>query len=82
MGLMSADQEKAFELQRKEFDAMGYLAQAWRALEMTAIVEDDYPLVRGRYESAVNTFIRARDANTEHAEKRSKNAEIGGEKVG
>lgn len=67
MSLLSPEQEKAFVLQGKEFDAMAGLADAWRALTLTAVVEDDYPLMRGRYERASQVYADARAANHAYA---------------
>jgi hypothetical protein len=49
--------------QSDEFDAMSKLADAWRAITMTPIVDDDYPEVRHRYEGALRDFLRACKAN-------------------
>lgn len=45
--------------QNVEFDAMAYLAKAYQALRVTAVVDDDYPMVRDRYEGAVYRFLQA-----------------------
>lgn len=50
-------------LQSAEFDAMEKLADAWRSLTMTAIVDDDYPRVRHQYEGALTAFLTACKAN-------------------
>lgn len=49
--------------QRAEFDACARLATQWRRLEMTAIVDDDYPSVRADYESALAAFMLACQEN-------------------
>ena len=46
------------ETQRLEFEAMAELAKQWRRIQMTPIVDDDYPEVRHGYESALNEFLR------------------------
>lgn len=45
--------------QRAEFDAMAHLAAEWRRLNMTPIVDDDYPEIRHAYESELAVFIEA-----------------------
>lgn len=45
--------------QRAEFDAVSALAEQWRRLSLTPIVDDDYPEVRHYYESAMRTLIDA-----------------------
>lgn len=49
--------------QNTEFAAMENLARAWKSIQQTAIVDDDYPAVRHVYERAVNTFLVACKAN-------------------
>ena len=51
------------ELQNKEFDALTALAENWAVLRQVAVVDDDYPLYRNRYERALTTFIDALRAN-------------------
>lgn len=51
------------ELQCAEFDAMDVLAKAYGSLQLTPIVDDDYPAVRHRYEGALRTFLSACKAN-------------------
>jgi hypothetical protein len=51
--------KKAFDLQNKEFDAIDRLSKAWIALSKVAVVEDDYPRYRDKYEGALNAFIKA-----------------------
>ena len=46
-------------LQNKEFDALDKLAKQWRRLQMTPVVDDDYPEVRHDYEGALSTFLTA-----------------------
>jgi hypothetical protein len=55
--------EDRMKLQRAEFDAADNLASAIRAHGMTPIVDDDYPEVRHRYESALREFLSACKAN-------------------
>lgn len=49
--------------QNAEFDAVGRLGNAYRNLTMTPIVDDDYPEVRHRYESALRGLTDAMKAN-------------------
>jgi hypothetical protein len=51
------------KLQRAEFDAADEMAKRLRALDQTPIVDDDYPEVRHRYESALAHLIAAMKAN-------------------
>ena len=50
-------------LQNNEFDALTVLAEQWRLLRQVAVVDDDYPAYRHRYEGALKTFIDAARAN-------------------
>ena len=50
-------------LQTVEFDAAAKLAEQYRRITLTAIVDDDYPEVRHGYESAVAAFLEACAAN-------------------
>jgi hypothetical protein len=52
-----------FERQKAEFNAADRLATELRRLQMTPIVDDDYPEVRHDYESAVRSFLEACKAN-------------------
>jgi cation diffusion facilitator CzcD-associated flavoprotein CzcO len=47
------------EAQKKEFDAVEKLAERYRAITTTPIVDDDYPEVRFYYERAVRDVIDA-----------------------
>jgi hypothetical protein len=47
------------ELQNVEFRAARALAEALRIHDTVAVVDDDYPEVRHKYESAVRTLIDA-----------------------
>lgn len=51
------------ELQRAEFNAVDELTKQWRRLQLTAIVDDDYPVVRYDYESALHSLIEALNDN-------------------
>lgn len=55
--MIDEELNKRMETQSAEFDAMDDLSKAWRTLTMVAIVDDDYPMVRHRYESCLQTFI-------------------------
>lgn len=50
-------------LQNAEFSAMDDLAEQWRRLSLTAVVDDDYPAVRFEYEGALQSFLAACKAN-------------------
>lgn len=52
-----------FSLQNAEFDALTKLAEAWRILQHVAVVDDDYPDYRHKYEQALRAFIAAWLAN-------------------
>lgn len=45
--------------QNKEFDALTKLSERWFALQRVAVVDDDYPEYRHRYEGAIKDFIDA-----------------------
>lgn len=47
------------QTQKNEFDAVAELAKQYRRIEMTAVVDDDYPSVRHEYENAVRLVIDA-----------------------
>lgn len=51
------------QTQRDEFDAVAELAKQYRRLTMTLIVDDDYPEIRHDYEGALQTLIKALEAN-------------------
>ncbi len=55
--------DKRIELQNKEFDAVKRLAEQYRRITMTPVVDDDYPEVRHCYESAMSDVIDAIRAN-------------------
>lgn len=61
---MNAIQQRAaMERQNSEFDALNILTVEWRRLQMTPVVDDDYPMVRSSYEGALYGFLRACGAN-------------------
>lgn len=49
--------------QNSEFDAVRDLTKQWRRLEMTPVVDDDYPEVRHDYDSALRTLLEKVRAN-------------------
>lgn len=49
--------------QSREFDAVRVLAAHYRSIEMTPVVDDDYPEVRFGYEQAMRRLIEAMAAN-------------------
>jgi hypothetical protein len=49
------------ELQTREFDTLDYLISALKHLP--AVVDDDYPEMRHKYDSALTTFLEACKAN-------------------
>jgi hypothetical protein len=51
------------QTQRDEFDAAYQLSEHLKDLSYTAVVDDDYPMVRHRYEGALTNFILAMKAN-------------------
>lgn len=55
--------EERMKLQSAEFDAAEELMDAIRAHGLTPVVDDDYPEVRHRYESALKRFLAACKAN-------------------
>lgn len=59
------------ELQRSEFDAADEFAKQVRRIQMTAVVDDDYPEVRHDYESALRDLLKACEANGRHIETRA-----------
>lgn len=52
---------KAMKTQKAEFEAMYKLSNAFRSLP--AVVDDDYPEMRERYESTLHEFIEAMRQN-------------------
>jgi NTP pyrophosphatase (non-canonical NTP hydrolase) len=60
---MNEQQKDAIALQNAEFDALTQLAKEWRRLQMTPVVDDDYPEVRHGYESVLQSFVDALTAN-------------------
>lgn len=51
------------DLQNAEFDALTKLGEQWQRLQMTPVVDDDYPEMRHYYEAAMRTFLDAVAAN-------------------
>src|SRR5262247_1353824 len=51
------------DLQNREFDALTALAERWRILQGVAVVDDDYPEQRHKYEIAMRTLVEALVAN-------------------
>lgn len=47
------------ELQNKEFATLEVLTKQWRRVQMTPVVDDDYPEVRHGYEAALRDFLTA-----------------------
>lgn len=50
-------------LQNAEFDALERLMATTNGLFQTAVVDDDYPEMRHRYEGALHDFLQACKAN-------------------
>lgn len=46
-------------LQNDEFDALTKLGKQWERLQLTPVVDDDYPAVRHDYEGALRAFCQA-----------------------
>jgi hypothetical protein len=53
----------AIDLQNAEFDAAGAVCKALAVVLSVAVVDDEYPEVRHKYDSAVRSFIDALRAN-------------------
>lgn len=51
------------DLQLAEFDAAAELAKQYRRVELTAVVDDEYPWVRADYERALVSLLAAAKAN-------------------
>lgn len=49
--------------QNREFDALTELGKAWSTLQQVAVVDDEYPAYRHKYEGALKTFLDAVRAN-------------------
>lgn len=56
-------QPDGITLQNAEFATMARLAEQWRRLQLTAVVDDDYSGVRSDYERALSDFIKALAGN-------------------
>lgn len=54
---------EAIDRQNAEFDSLTALAKEWESLRHIAVVDDDYPEARHKYESRLKTFIDALRAN-------------------
>lgn len=54
---------KQLDLQCAEFDTLSNLTKAWATLQKIAVVDDDYPEYRHKYESALKEFLAACKAN-------------------
>lgn len=55
--------EQKLALQNAEFDALTKLCECWRVLQQVAVVDDDYPVMRYKYEKALGDFLTACKAN-------------------
>lgn len=53
------------DLMNEEFNAARELSKQMRRIEMTPVVDDDYPEVRFDYDQAARSFIDAYKANRE-----------------
>lgn len=53
----------SIETQKKEFDSLAELAEQYRRITLTPVVDDDYPEVRFYYENAMRAFIEALKEN-------------------
>jgi NTP pyrophosphatase (non-canonical NTP hydrolase) len=60
---MSEFDMSGIERQNAEFDALTKLTKQWSRLQMTPVVDDDYPAVRAEYEAALRTFMEAIQKN-------------------
>lgn len=62
---MTTNEQRGMELdarienQNVEFHAVDALAKQWHRIQLTPVVDDDYPEVRHGYESAVRNLIEA-----------------------
>jgi hypothetical protein len=52
-------QQQRIAYQTAEFDAVEKLAEQYRRLSLTAVVDDDYPAVRHDYENALKALLEA-----------------------
>ncbi|KKL23776.1 hypothetical protein LCGC14_2422050, partial [marine sediment metagenome] len=59
----SVEFTKSFKRQTAEFDALDKLVEAYRQLTLIAVVDDDYPEVRHKYESTLRTFLKVTTVN-------------------
>lgn len=51
------------EKQSREFDAVEKLSKCYKNIQLTPIVDDDYPEIRHHYESAIYELIQAMKNN-------------------
>lgn len=51
------------QTQRDEFEALHKMIEQKRRLDMTAVVEDDYPVIRRGFEVALHDYVKAMKAN-------------------
>jgi len=58
-----AETKNPMQTQRKEFDAFAVDAKSFNTLCSVAIVDDDYPMVRHRFESDLTALITAMREN-------------------
>lgn len=58
-----SEKPDAIDRQNVEFEAVDELAKQWRRLQMTPIVDDDYPEIRFEYEQAMQSLIEALRVN-------------------
>ncbi len=59
MNVTSGEIERRMASQNKEFAAVAQVAEQYRRITLTAVVDDDYPEVRRDYESAVRSLLDA-----------------------
>lgn len=52
-------QKQRIVYQNAEFDAVERLAEQYRRISLTPVVDDDYPAVRRDYESAMKVLLEA-----------------------
>lgn len=53
-----SEKPDAIDRQNAEFEAVDELAKQWRRLQMTPVVDDDYPEIRFEYEQAMRSLIK------------------------
>jgi hypothetical protein len=79
MAIDDARMQRRMELQNKEFEVLNKLTSAWSILQNVAVVEDDYPHVRHKYEAALQDFVEAIDANGRRPRGNDYRAQFGAE---